>query len=77
VTDIFAARRAQIVEPAAAVRYQIVDRQTGQVVKEFNNKTRARNTRDKMDNDYGAYRYLVRVAPTSGGTRIADPIPLE
>lgn len=46
------------------MKYQIVDRHTGKYVgKPYSNKTRARNRRDKLDNEYGGYRYyLVEVA---------------
>lgn len=42
------------------VKYQIVDARTGQVVKEFSNKKRAWNKADKMDQEYGAVRYIVK-----------------
>lgn len=41
--------------------YEIVDRHTGEVVSQpYRNKKRARTRADKLDNDYGAYRYQVR-----------------
>jgi hypothetical protein len=41
--------------------YLVVDRQTGlQVGKPYTSKSRARNRVDKLDNEYGAYRYTVR-----------------
>lgn len=39
-------------------RWEIVDRQSGKTVGEpYTNKIRARGRMDKLDNDYGAYRY--------------------
>lgn len=40
--------------------YQVIDRQTGAVVGTFKNKQVARNTRDRLDLQYGAVRYSVR-----------------
>lgn len=41
--------------------YAIIDRQTGlQVGKPYKSKSRANARVDKLDNEYGAYRYYVR-----------------
>jgi hypothetical protein len=40
--------------------YQVIDRQTQQVVATFVNKQAARNKRDRLDAAYGAVRYAVR-----------------
>lgn len=41
--------------------YAVVDRQTGeQVGKPYTSKNRARGRVDKLDQEYGAYRYSVR-----------------
>ena len=45
--------------------YEVVDRQTGHVVGKYKNKTRAKNVRDKKDNEYGSYRYSVRSVKTT------------
>jgi hypothetical protein len=43
------------------IKYIVVDRKTGeQVGKPYSNKNRARSRVDKLDNDYGAYRYAVK-----------------
>ena len=40
--------------------YQVIDRQTQQVVGTFKNKQAARNKRDRLDLQCGAVRYMVR-----------------
>jgi len=48
--------------------YRIVDTKTGQQVgKNYKSRSRARAQADKLDNAYGAYRYIVRIvgAPVS------------
>lgn len=40
--------------------YQIIDKQTGRIVGTYNNRIRARTRRDRLDNEYGAYRYIVK-----------------
>jgi hypothetical protein len=40
--------------------YQVIDRQTQQVVCSFKSKQAARNKRDRLDQAYGAVRYVVR-----------------
>lgn len=43
-------------------KYAVIDRQTGQQVgKPYTSKNRARGRVDKLDNEYGAYRYTIRV----------------
>lgn len=40
---------------------EIIDRQTGyRVGKPYNDRIRARRRVDRLDNEYGAYRYYVR-----------------
>ena len=42
-------------------KYAVIDRQTGlQVGKDYTSKNRARSRADKLDLQYGAYRYSVR-----------------
>ena len=50
------------VEPIAPLpTYEVVDSRTGKVMgKPYTSKSRARARADKLDNDYGAYRYKVR-----------------
>lgn len=46
---------------AAITHYVIIDQQTKrQVGKPYSNASRARARADKLDNDYGAYRYTAR-----------------
>lgn len=41
--------------------WEIIDGQTGQRVgKPYKNKSRARRRVDRLDNEYGAYRYQAR-----------------
>lgn len=42
------------------VRYELVDGRTGQLLGTYKHRTAANNRRDKLDNEYGAYRYKVR-----------------
>ncbi|HEY8389098.1 MAG TPA: hypothetical protein VIK74_10865 [Parasegetibacter sp.] len=44
------------------MKYVIIDRQTGKIVGEYTNRKIARNRADKLDNQYGGYRYLVKIA---------------
>ena len=47
------------IQPIAA--YEIVDSKTGRVIgKPYNSRSRATGRADKLDNEYGAYRYKVR-----------------
>jgi hypothetical protein len=47
------------IQPTQA--YEVVDSKTGKVMgKPYNSRSRARGRADKLDNDYGAYRYKVR-----------------
>ena len=39
--------------------YQVLNSKTGQIVGTYNSKQRARNTRDRKDNEYGAYVHRV------------------
>lgn len=50
------------VEPIQPVTaYEVVDSKTGKVMgKPYSSRSRARGRADKLDNDYGAYRYKVR-----------------
>lgn len=42
-------------------KYIIIDRHTGETVgKPYTSKNRARGRVDKLDNEYGGYRYSVR-----------------
>lgn len=43
-----------------ATKYEVIDTQTKRVVGTFKNRNRARNMADRKDNEYGAYRYIVR-----------------
>lgn len=42
------------------VRYDLIDGHTGYVLCSYRHRTAANNRRDKLDNEYGAYRYKVR-----------------
>lgn len=43
------------------IKYIVVDRKTGeQVGKPYASKSRARTRVDKLDNEYGGYRYSVK-----------------
>lgn len=53
------------------ITYQVIDRQTQQVVGTFKSKQSARNKRDRLDLQYGAIRYMVReVADAAGAARM-------
>lgn len=45
--------------PVEVERYELVDRHTGKVLGTYkpSQRKRARNRVDKLDNEYGAYRY--------------------
>lgn len=43
-----------------ASKYEIIDLHTKAVVGTYTNRKRARTRADNLDNDYGAYRYIVR-----------------
>lgn len=60
--------------PAAVpVQYEVYDRQTKQRVGgPYATAKRARNVRDKKDNEYGGYRYGVR--PVGGGVSLAEAV---
>lgn len=56
-----AAARAAAVATQQPRTYVIVDRHTGATIgKPYTNARRARSRADKLDNEYGAYRYSVR-----------------
>jgi hypothetical protein len=40
--------------------YQVIDNQTKAVVGIYKSRNRANNKADRLDNAYGAYRYLVK-----------------
>jgi hypothetical protein len=40
--------------------YQVIDRQTQQVVGTYKNRAAASRRVDKLDNEYGSYRYFVK-----------------
>ena len=69
------------IEQRLRFRYKIIDTQTNSVVTEAYNKTRARNIRDKLDNEYGAVRHKVVeyiTDPFKGpGKRQAGALDLE
>jgi hypothetical protein len=50
------------VEPIKPIEsFEVVDSRTGKVMgKPYNSRSRARSRADKLDNEYGAYRYKVR-----------------
>ena len=41
--------------------YHVIDKHTKQIVGKYASHKRAINRADKLDNIYGAYRYIVRV----------------
>lgn len=45
-------------------RWQVIDRQTGKVMGEYANRRRASTRQDRLDNDYGGYRYRVEPVKT-------------
>lgn len=42
------------------VRYELIDSRTGRLLGTYKHRAVANNRRDKLDNEYGAYRYKVR-----------------
>lgn len=44
------------------MKFVVIDRQTGLTVGTYGTSKRARNRVDKLDNEYGAYRYFVKIA---------------
>jgi hypothetical protein len=44
--------------------YVVIDRKTGDKIGSYQSVKRARNKRDKLDNEYGGYRYFVREVET-------------
>lgn len=40
--------------------YQVIDNKTKQIVGEYKSRKRASNRADKLDLEYGAYRYIVK-----------------
>lgn len=58
--------------------FQIIDKQTGLVVgKPYSSRSRARARADKLDNEYGAYRYYVRSATTGAVAAPSQPATKE
>ena len=57
-------------ENESTPKYHVYDRKTGERANntEYKNKSRARRAVDRLDNEYGAYRYYVQQAetPTKG-----------
>jgi hypothetical protein len=64
---ITAKERDAKIAAAGGVRYEVVDRRTGNVVGTYGNQSRARTEQDKRDNQYGASRYTVRTV--TGGSQ--------
>ena len=56
-------------EKESTPKYHVYDRQTGERANntEYKSRTGARRARDKLDNEYGGYRYHVKPAETSTG----------
>jgi hypothetical protein len=42
------------------MRYQVIDRMTGEVMGTYSTRSRARARRERLDLEYGAYRYFVK-----------------
>ena len=42
------------------MKFQVIDRQTNQVMGTYASRKRARNKADRLDLEYGAYRYYVK-----------------
>lgn len=43
------------------IKYHVVDRQTGKAIGGiYKDRVKARRMADRLDNEYGAYRYYVR-----------------
>jgi hypothetical protein len=74
-------------EKESTPKYHVYDGQTGERANntEYKSRTGARRARDKLDNEYGGYRYHVKPAETStgggrggmGGGGGMNPIDLE
>ena len=74
-------------EKESTPKYHVYDRQTGERANktEYKSRAGARRAVDKLDNDYGGYRYHVKPAETStgggrggmGGGGGMNPIDLE
>lgn len=41
------------------IMFNVINRKTGKIVGTYSSKQRARNARDKKDNEYGAYVHAV------------------
>lgn len=41
-------------------KYAVIEKQTENIVTFFKSEIRAKRERDKLDNEYGAYRYYVK-----------------
>ena len=74
--EYFKSRPKESVNEPIAATYEIVDSKTGKVVgKPYNSRSRATGRADKLDNEYGAYRYKVR--PVGGPlTEAVHKLPL-
>jgi hypothetical protein len=44
--------------------YMVIDGRTDSVIGKYRSVKRARNKRDKLDNEYGGYRYFVKEVET-------------
>ena len=75
-------------EKESTQKYHVYDRQTGERANktEYKNRAGARRAVDRLDNEYGGYRYQVKPAETStgggrggmgGGGGGMNPIDLE
>jgi hypothetical protein len=75
-------------EKESTPKYHVYDRQTGERANktEYKNRAGARRAVDRLDNEYGGYRYQVKPAETStgggrggmgGGGGGMNPIDLE
>jgi len=53
-----------------ATTYDVIDRQTGDVIATVTTRNKARRIADRKDAEYGAYRYMVR--PTVGAEYISQ-----
>lgn len=69
----------QPVEPIQLTsQYEIIDSKTGKVVgKPYASRSRASARRDRLDNDYGAYRYKVRKVGNDFVTEAVNKVPLS
>ena len=43
------------------MRYQVIERMTGEVMGTYSTRSRARARVDRLDLEYGAYRYFVKI----------------